>query len=100
MIYSARLCEGDQKAGAVLVGARELIGARDEACAAARLFVRLAVLLQELLGTLDGFLSRSPTFLGGEALQPGNGTTHRGALAGWMTSPKNPYFARAMVNRM
>lgn len=51
-------------------------------------------------GTLDGFLSRPPTFLGGEALKPSDGTTHRGALASWMTSPQNPYFARAMVNRM
>lgn len=51
-------------------------------------------------GTLDGFLSRPPTFLGGEALQPSNAATHRGALAGWMTSPNNPYFARAMVNRL
>lgn len=50
-------------------------------------------------GTLDGFLSRPPTFLGGQALPPSDGTTHRGALAGWMTSPQNPYFARAMVNR-
>lgn len=50
-------------------------------------------------GTLDGFLSRPPTFLGGEALPSGGGTTHRGALARWMTSPQNPYFARAMVNR-
>ena len=26
-------------------------------------------------------------------------TTNRAALAAWLTSPKNPYFARAMVNR-
>src|SRR5262249_12918930 len=50
-------------------------------------------------GMLDGFLSRPPTFLGGEGLQAGDGTRPRGALAAWMTSPRNPYFARAMVNR-
>ena len=47
----------------------------------------------------DGFLSRPPTFLGGEELRAGPGTTNRGALAEWMTSVKNPYFARAAVNR-
>src|SRR5262245_21497117 len=50
-------------------------------------------------GAPDGFLSRRPTFLGGEELRAGQGTTHRAALAAWMTSPDNPYFARAMVNR-
>lgn len=48
---------------------------------------------------VDGFLSRPPTFLGGEEGPAGKGTTNRGALAAWMTSPKNPYFAQAMVNR-
>ncbi len=50
-------------------------------------------------GTPDGFLPRPPTFLGGEELPAGKGTTNRAALAAWMTSPENPYFARAMVNR-
>ena len=48
-------------------------------------------------GTPDGFMSRPPTFLGGEKAD--TQTTNRVALAKWMTSGKNPYFARAMVNR-
>jgi hypothetical protein len=50
-------------------------------------------------GTPDGFMLRPPTFLGGEELKAGKGTTNRAAFAEWMTSPKNPYFPRAMVNR-
>jgi hypothetical protein len=50
-------------------------------------------------GAPDGFLSRPPTFLGGEALKADKGTTSRAALAAWVTSAKNPYFARAMANR-
>ena len=50
-------------------------------------------------GTPDGFLARPATFLGGEELAANRGATHRAALAAWMTSPENPYFARAMVNR-
>jgi hypothetical protein len=50
-------------------------------------------------GTPDGFLSRPPTFLGGKELRADKGTTHRAALARWMTAPDNPYFARATVNR-
>ena len=49
-------------------------------------------------GIPDGFVLRPPTFLGGQELPAGKGT-NRGALAKWMTSPENPYFARAMVNR-
>jgi hypothetical protein len=49
-------------------------------------------------GTIDGFMSRAPTFLGGQEMPAGKGTT-RAALAKWMTSPENPYFARAMANR-
>jgi hypothetical protein len=49
-------------------------------------------------GMLDGFLPRPPTFLGGPEVPSGKGTS-RAALAAWMTSPENPYFARAMVNR-
>jgi hypothetical protein len=49
-------------------------------------------------GMFDGFMSGPPTFLGGQALATGK-TPHRAALASWLTSPGNPYFARAMVNR-
>jgi len=41
----------------------------------------------------------APKFLGGDALTSGQDTPHREALARWITSPQNPYFARAMVNR-
>jgi hypothetical protein len=51
-------------------------------------------------GVPDGFIQRAPTFLGGQALAPATrATTHRGALAQWITAPENPYFARATVNR-
>jgi hypothetical protein len=50
-------------------------------------------------GTFDGFLARPATFLGGEELPTNRGVVHRVAFATWMTSPENPYFARAMVNR-
>jgi hypothetical protein len=43
---------------------------------------------------------RPPTFLGGEELQADASQPYRAALARWITSPENPYFARAMVNRM
>jgi hypothetical protein len=49
---------------------------------------------------LEGYLDRSPTFLGGSALDTTTSQTTREALASWMTSPENPYFARAAVNRM
>lgn len=49
-------------------------------------------------GAPDGFMYRPPTFLGGERLRAG-GRTNRAALAAWLTSAKNPYFARAMANR-
>lgn len=49
-------------------------------------------------GTPDGFMLRPPTFLGGAELKSTK-ETNRGAFAEWMTAPKNPYFARAMVNR-
>jgi hypothetical protein len=48
---------------------------------------------------IDGFLLRPPTFLGGEELPGVDEPTHRRALARWITSPENPYFARASVNR-
>jgi hypothetical protein len=50
-------------------------------------------------GTPDGFMLRPPTFLGGKELRAEKGTSHRAAMVQWMTSPDNPYFARAMVNR-
>ena len=50
-------------------------------------------------GMLDEFISRPPTFLGGEELPADGEKPHRRALAEWMTSPSNPYFARAAVNR-
>jgi len=50
-------------------------------------------------GAPDGFLSRPPTFLGGEELRADKQTTNRAALAAWLTSAKNSYFARAMANR-
>lgn len=50
-------------------------------------------------GTPDGFLSRPPTFLGGAAPPADKRTTNRAALAAWLTSAKNPYFARATANR-
>ncbi len=49
---------------------------------------------------LEGFQSQPPTFLGGKAWEDQAGTPRRTALARWATSPENPYFARAMVNRM
>ena len=49
---------------------------------------------------LEGYQPAEPTFLGGEAWKGEAGTPHRVALARWMTSPENPYFARASVNRL
>jgi hypothetical protein len=49
---------------------------------------------------LDGFLARPPTFLAAEGPWTSTQVTHRHALAHWITSPKNPYFARAAVNRI
>ncbi len=48
---------------------------------------------------IEGFLHQPPTFLGGERLPEGETGVYRRALAHWMTSPENPYFARAAVNR-
>lgn len=41
-----------------------------------------------------------PKALGGPALPAGKDQDPRAALAAWMTAPANPYFARAMVNRL
>ena len=49
-------------------------------------------------GVPDGFLLCPPTFLGGQGVPAGK-VPSRVALAKWLTSPENPYFARAMVNR-
>jgi hypothetical protein len=49
---------------------------------------------------IDGFQSQPPTFLGGQKLQADGNATLRASLARWITSAENPYFARAMVNRM
>ena len=49
---------------------------------------------------LEGYQPQPPTFLGGDMWNETVDTTHRGALARWITSRDNPYFARAMVNRM
>lgn len=47
---------------------------------------------------LSPIASAHPTALDGTDLEKGSGT--RKALAEWMTSPKNPWFAKAIVNRM
>lgn len=41
-----------------------------------------------------------PRFLTGEVVGPGNGVDRRAELAKLMTSPANPYFAKATVNRV
>ena len=40
-----------------------------------------------------------PTGLGGSAVPVAQDADPRAALAGWMTAPDNPYFARMLVNR-
>lgn len=40
------------------------------------------------------------SYLLGEEAKEGGGSTRREKLAAWMTSPDNPYFARAAVNRI
>jgi hypothetical protein len=41
----------------------------------------------------------SPKFLQGDQPQLSSSSAYRPVLADWMTSPKNPYFSKAMVNR-
>ncbi len=41
-----------------------------------------------------------PTFLGGPEAKLSPAAPYRPALAQWMTAPNNPFFARAMVNRL
>jgi hypothetical protein len=48
----------------------------------------------------DGFQPQPPTFLGGRTWGSDGRSTYRAALARWITASENPYFARAMVNRM
>ena len=59
---------------------------------------RLTLAALKDAGMIDGFTPRPPTFLRGQELAAGRGPA-RAALAQWMTSPQNPYFARAMANR-
>lgn len=42
----------------------------------------------------------APTFLGGPEAKVNPAEPYRPILARWMTSPTNPFFARAMVNRL
>src|SRR5262249_22152096 len=42
----------------------------------------------------------APRFLGGEQPSLGGREPYRPVLARWLTSPENPYFAKAMVNRV
>ena len=48
---------------------------------------------------IEGLQVVPPTFLDGRPL-PASDQPNRAALADWITSPENPYFARAAVNRM
>ena len=41
-----------------------------------------------------------PQFLGGSVAELAEGQSRRNALAAWITSPQNPYFAKATVNRV
>ncbi len=41
-----------------------------------------------------------PKALDGPAIEPKPGTDYREMLVDWMTSPANPFFSRAIVNRM
>ena len=50
------------------------------------------------MGDLDALAKVRPTALDGTDLESGDGV--RAALAAWTTSPNNPWFARAFVNRM
>lgn len=49
---------------------------------------------------IDGYQPRSPTFLGEAELKADGKRPLRVALADWITSAENPYFARAAVNRL
>jgi hypothetical protein len=47
----------------------------------------------------ESVLERSPRFLGAEKPPIRSSEPYRPALAKWLTTPENPFFARAMVNR-
>jgi hypothetical protein len=49
---------------------------------------------------IRGAAKASPKFLGGDVYEDVDGATRRGALADWMTARENPWFAKAMVNRV
>jgi hypothetical protein len=48
----------------------------------------------------DSALKTPPSFLGGETPQLNSKDVYRPVLARWLTSENNPYFAKAMVNRV
>lgn len=48
----------------------------------------------------DSAVQQPPMFLGGEAPKLNGKDPYRPILARWLTFEKNPYFARAMVNRV
>src|SRR4029077_9462328 len=48
----------------------------------------------------DSALDLPPKFLGGIRPNLDQNAPFRPALAKWMTAPENPYFARALVNRV
>jgi hypothetical protein len=51
-------------------------------------------------GMPEGFKNVPAKFLGAETAKIPAGGPARPVLAKWITAPENPYFARAMVNRM
>jgi Protein of unknown function (DUF1549)/Protein of unknown function (DUF1553) len=51
-------------------------------------------------GNVDGFKAVPAKFLGAEQASIPAGSAARPVLAKWLTSENNPYFAKAMVNRM
>jgi hypothetical protein len=58
-----------------------------------------AIVIPGSAGKAAGEVVRARYLGGGEADLPGDGPL-RPAFAAWVTSPKNPYFARALVNRI
>jgi hypothetical protein len=48
----------------------------------------------------DSAVAAPPSFLGGETPKLDSREPYRPILARWLTSEKNPYFAKAMVNRI
>src|SRR5262249_27091462 len=57
-----------------------------------------AIVIPGSAGKAAGEVVRARYLGGGEADVPGEGPL-RPAFAAWVTSPENPYFARALVNR-